>query len=479
MIWLALLASFAWTNRVAFAQTPVIVPTPDVRIPVGFQLLDSAPGIQLYKKDYPNGSPDYVQVIDLSAGARLKLLHGQITEPRPTRGSYGGPDPRMTSPALQTYWQQVLETDAEAFCVTNGGFFYMPEYPTRLAFPLKVDGQMITEGWGIKTYIEQKLILELWPDRANIRPLSAESLYDSEAPNILGGLTEDANKRAKYAVGRTFIGIADYDDHNGYETVLILNTQTALQSSAAAVLRDFGAEKVMMLDGGGSTQLLCKSGWHIRSDRPIPQAIAAIAAQPPRIAAQPLEQSQWPVLVEGEGFPFYLKVRNTGVLSWTIQTTQLILDPSPWGVPQWLPLEGEIQPGASAVFSDTLAAFRKAGLYQVKVSWGIRHGGETYYGEPLMTQAVVLPSALRDQRQALQSQIEQWRAHSSPEQVEAQVERWLEEKNGASLPTAMVEDKTTRAVAEVHPQDAVWIPLIMLPIVIILGFMVSRRTVHG
>jgi len=479
MIWLALLASFAWTNRVAFAQTPVIVPTPDGRIPVGFQLLDSAPGIQLYKKDYPNGSPDYVQVIDLSAGARLKLLHGQITEPRPTRGSYGGPDPRMTSPALQTYWQQVLETDAEAFCVTNGGFFYMPEYPTRLAFPLKVDGQMITEGWGIKTYIEQKLILELWPDRANIRPLSAESLYDSEAPNILGGLTEDANKRAKYAVGRTFIGIADYDDHNGYETVLILNTQTALQSSAAAVLRDFGAEKVMMLDGGGSTQLLCKSGWHIRSDRPIPQAIAAIAAQPPRIAAQPLEQSQWPVLVEGEGFPFYLKVRNTGVLSWTIQTTQLILDPSPWGVPQWLPLEGEIQPGASAVFSDTLAAFRKAGLYQVKVSWGIRHGGETYYGEPLMTQAVVLPSALRDQRQALQSQIEQWRAHSSPEQVEAQVERWLEEKNGASLPTAMVEDKTTRAVAEVHPQDAVWIPLIMLPIVIILGFMVSRRTVHG
>lgn len=479
LIGVALLASLAWTNRLAFAQTPVVTPTPDGHVPEGFQLLDSAPGIQLYKKDYPNGSPDYVQVIDLDAGAQLKLLFGQITEPRPNRGSYGGPDPRMTSPALQTYWQQVLETDAEAFCVTNGGFFYMPEYPTRLAFPLKVDGKMITEGWGIKTYLEQKLILELWPDRADIRPLSADSLYHSEAPNILGGLTEDANKRAKYAVGRTFVGIADYDRNNRYETVLILTTRTALQSSAAAVLRDFGAEKVMMLDGGGSTQLLCKSGWHIRSDRPIPQAIAAIAARPPRIAAQPLEQSQWPVLVEGEGFPFYLKVRNTGVLSWRTQTTQFILDPSPWGVPQWLPIEGEIQPGASAVFSDTLAAFRRAGLYQVKISWGIRHGGETYYGEPLMTQAVVLPSELRDQRQALQSQIEEWRAHTSPEQVEALVERWMEQKSGATLPTAKVEDKTTRAAAEIHPQDAMWIPLIMLPIVIFLGFMVSRRTVQG
>ncbi len=252
----------------AQAQTPEPTPTPLSIVPAGFELLDAALGVQLYRKEYPNGNPDFVQVINLALGARLRLLHGAITEARPNKGAYGGPDPRFTSLPIETYWQQVSQEDPLAFCVTNGAFFYMPEYPTRLAFPLKVDGEMISEGWGVNTYVDQKLILELWDDRAAIRPLSAEALHRSQAPNILGGLTEEANKRAKYAVGRTFVGLADYDSDGRLETVLLFNTQTATQANAAAVLRTFGATQVMMLDGGGSTQLLCKSGWHIRSDRP-------------------------------------------------------------------------------------------------------------------------------------------------------------------------------------------------------------------
>lgn len=469
------LLGFAQPTR-AQTEAPTPSPTPLTEIPAGFRLIDAALGVQLYRKDYANGSPDFVQVIDLSQGARLELLFGQITEPRPEKGAFGGPDPRMTSPALQIYWQQTLSQEPHAFCVTNGAFFYMPEYPTRLAFPLKVDGQVITEGWGIDTYVDQKLILELWPDRAQIRELSEQALYTSDAPDILGGLTEDANKRAKYAVGRTFVGVDDRDDDGEQEIVLILNTQTAVQASAAAVLRDFGADQVMMLDGGGSTQLLCKSGWHIRSDRPIPQALAVIAAKPPPVSMQVVRQPDWTVLVQGEAFPFSLEVRNTGVVSWTKQTTQFELDPGTLGITRWMPVGETVEPGEWAVFTDTLRGLYRAGIYSTPIDWQIVHEGKAYPGERFETTAIVLPQELAEQRGQLEAKLREWK-NMPKEQVQAQLEAWVEERSGELLPEIESPSKETLSASEgsIRPLDAILIPLLMLPIVLILGFLISRR----
>ena len=50
------------------------------------------------------------------------------------------------------------------------------------------------------------------------------------------------------------------------------------------MLRDFGADKVMMLDGGGSTQLICNHSVYVPSVRAIPQAIAVVAGGNPVIA---------------------------------------------------------------------------------------------------------------------------------------------------------------------------------------------------
>jgi hypothetical protein len=458
----------------AGAGTPT--PTPLAEIPPGFRLIDSALGVQLYRKDYANGNPDFVQVIDIGQGARIELLHGQITEARPEKGAFGGPDPRMTSPPLQTYWQQIQSEDKYAFCVTNGTFFYMPEYPTRLAFPLKVAGQIITEGWGVDTYIDQKLILELWQDRVEIEDLSEQALYSSDAPDILGGLTEQANKRAKFAVGRTFIGLDDRDSDGEQETVLILNTRTALQSSAAAVLRDFGADQVMMLDGGGSTQLLCKSGWHINSDRPIPQALAVIAAKPPPVAMQVLEQPEWPVLVPGEAFPFVLEIRNSGIVSWTQQTTQLEVDPGMLGIVRWMPLEGQVDPGERVVFTDTLASLYQPGLYTVQIDWQIVHDNKAYPGQSLETHAIVLPEELADQRSELENALQDWKS-ASPEQIQEKIETWVEERSGSGLPTveALAPGPPAAAGEAIRPLDSILIPLLMLPIVIIMGFILTRR----
>ncbi len=252
--------------------------------PEGFQQALSDQGVILFRKTYPNGTPDYVQMVFLNQGAGIELLHAGVAQDRPGRGVFGGSDARFNLNNLPNYWYLVHKANDSAFCVSNGSFFYMPETPTRLPFPLKKDGVILTDGFGQDQYTGQKLMLELWLDHADIRPLTGEDLYQSSAPNILGGLAEDANKRAKFSVGRTFAGVQDQDGDGKMETLYLLNSQTHTQSSAAQVLRDFGAQKVMMLDGGGSTQLLCQGKEIIPSERLIPQAIAVFAASPESIA---------------------------------------------------------------------------------------------------------------------------------------------------------------------------------------------------
>lgn len=245
--------------------------------PSGFILVSSAPGVELYRMDYPGGSPDYVQVVNLNQGAHVKLLHGDVSESRPGQGVYGGDDPRLLSQRLIQYWNGTSSQDEGAFCVFNGQFFFMPEYPTRLPFPLKVDGVIVSDGYGINDHVGEKLILELWSDRADIRELTKETLYSSSAPNIVAGLTEDGRKSPTKYVPRTFMGIDDRSGDGEFDTVLVFNTKSARQQDAAQVLREFGADKVMMLDGGGSTQLICQGNGYVNSERLIPQVIAVIA----------------------------------------------------------------------------------------------------------------------------------------------------------------------------------------------------------
>jgi hypothetical protein len=262
--------------------------------PPGFDLIRSGEGVALYRKDYSNGTPDFVQVVDLSRGAAVKPLHGPLREAREGQGVFGGPDARITSLSLGKFWQETAEMFADAFCIANGQFFYMPESPTRLPFSLKVGGEIVSDGYAKNEFPGQKLILELWADRADIRELSQESLYTSSAPDIVAGLSEDAGKRARHYTGRTFVGVNDQNGDGAFETVLIFTTRSARQVDAAEALRSFGADKVMMLDGGGSAQLICGGEALVASERLIPQALAVIAAPPgsPTLTEQPAPQAE-------------------------------------------------------------------------------------------------------------------------------------------------------------------------------------------
>jgi exopolysaccharide biosynthesis protein len=54
---------------------------------------------------------------------------------------------------------------------------------------------------------------------------------------------------------RTFLGVADRNLDKQNETILVLTSTGQTQVGAAQLLSQFGASEVMMLDGGGSTQL--------------------------------------------------------------------------------------------------------------------------------------------------------------------------------------------------------------------------------
>ena len=260
-------------------------------IPAGFRLIAEQPGVALYRKDYAGGTPDYVQIVDLTAGASIDLLSGaSVAVGNPHNlGMFGGPNPSFRQKAIRSFWNEYSSTQEGAFCVTNGQFFYMPESPTPLALPLLVDHQLLAEGFGYPQYPEKQLILALWADHADILPLTPESLAYTDAEQVIGGLTEEANKKPKNAVGRTFVGIWDKDGDQRYETVAIYTTQTATQPEAARTVRSFGATKVMMLDGGGSTQLICQGQTYIDTTRAIPQALGISAG--PQASAAPSSSS--------------------------------------------------------------------------------------------------------------------------------------------------------------------------------------------
>jgi hypothetical protein len=282
------------------SPVPVEAQATENSIPEGFYLISSAAGVSLYRKDYPGGSPDFVQVVELDAGAKIIALHGDIHERRPGKGAYGGDDAQIMSQSLQKFWSQLSNEYGDAFCTLNGQFFYMKESPTRLPFPLKVANEIVSDGYGLNEFPDKKLILEIWPDAVNIRELTSDSLYSSTAPDIIGGLMQTANKRSDHYVGRTFVGTDDRDLDGTFETFLIFNSKISRQVDAAGVLQAFGADQVMMLDGGGSTQLICQGETLIKSDRPIPQAIGVISAsqanqpasQPDPAAGEPSSQAE-------------------------------------------------------------------------------------------------------------------------------------------------------------------------------------------
>ncbi|MBD2183437.1 phosphodiester glycosidase family protein [Planktothrix sp. FACHB-1355] len=275
-IFISLFFAYLCSNNILSASEQIS--TPSV-IPPGFDAVKTTKGVTLYQKN-----TEYVQIVDLSKGASVKLLNGDITNAGKKQGAYGGDDPQMQRQTLNQAWLNLNSSNPNAFCITNGQFFSTNSQPaTNLAFPVKVNGKVISDGYaGESEYPTEKLMLEINSDRADITTFNGRSsLYSSAAPNLIVGLHENADKSINKEVGRTFVGVKDRDSNGTYETVLIFNSTAATQAHATETLRSFGADKVIMLDGGGSTQLICEGESYITSPRTIPQMLGVVSAPKP------------------------------------------------------------------------------------------------------------------------------------------------------------------------------------------------------
>jgi hypothetical protein len=172
--------------------------------------------------------------------------------------------------------------------VGNGSFFLDMEdgsrvNPTVLSFPLKRNGVVISEGDDSRRFRSARLMLQLWDDHAEIAPLSRQAFYESSAPDVVTGLSPRAPIRSLAQVGRSWIGTADHDGDGLHEILYLYSGLAVTQRHVEELLRSFGATSLLMLDGGGSTQLMCGGEGYIMQSRPLPQTIVSLQAPVPAL----------------------------------------------------------------------------------------------------------------------------------------------------------------------------------------------------
>lgn len=435
-----LLFSFALLTAVvvaAFMIYPAYAGSVGASVPPDFVLIDSAPGVDLYRKDYSGGTPDYVLVIDLSKKAGLKFLTG----PSDSSGS----SPAFSTQSLQAYWEDFTSSNPDAVCLVNGSFFDLASNPTQLALPLKVDGQFMSQGFWQSEFSDQKRMLEIWEDHAQISNLTPDALSASGAPDILGGLAEEADQDSGSLIGRTFVGTDDADGDGIYESVIFLSSKTTRAADAAGVLRSFGADAVMMLDGGDSAQMLCNGEPQVYSDRPIPQVIGITAGEQAAYDVRVKSQTDWAVVVEGESLNIELVLTNTGSEAWRVGEVTLTNQRNDWGAGQILNLPNDVPPDGSVSFNWTSPIFEKTGV--VVSQWNILRGAKQFNEKPITISVIVIPPELADKKAELEANIREWAQQQVDDLeqlimdwIQAQVRQGLEKicPFGAALPGVVV-----------------------------------------
>ncbi len=204
-----------------------------------FEVDGVAPGIQLLTNV---SKKTYVIEADLSK-TELRSLSGKPT----SNGKVG-------QMKFQEFWT-TNNAKGNLQVLINGTFFQEYDKPTGIAFGLKQNQQLITYGYGLNEFPGQNVTIA-WSDRGiSIEPYS-RSTFDSNIPNVIGALSSSAGTNADRLLRRTFIGVKNLRADKTYGTVLLFVSRGATQREAERTLREFGAERVAMLDGGASTGLM-------------------------------------------------------------------------------------------------------------------------------------------------------------------------------------------------------------------------------
>lgn len=273
------------TPTVTAIPSPVPVPTPTPTPtpsspPDGFRLISFGPGVEVYKKYYLKGTkaPDYVTIVDLENATILSLCG----RPYGTAG--------ISRHELATYWNKGLKlnTKSRKLKVAVNGTWFLPakdeiNMTPGITLGLKCDGTIIDYGNPAKTKLfEYADTFSFDRNSATIQPYSKIIFDDPKQKDVIGVFRENAPiKKAMARDGRNLIGVRDAIGRNRYKTVLIFTTLEATQEEAYQVFKNFKPDKIGILDGGWSAQLIVDGNKEVKNlligmsvlERWIPHAI--------------------------------------------------------------------------------------------------------------------------------------------------------------------------------------------------------------
>lgn len=246
------------------------------KVAPGFKLEESAPGLSIYRKE-----KDYIISIDMAEGAKLGLFNGARSGDK-KNSAYGGPNPELRRLTAEQALDGARKSNPRVACVSNGAFFStLNNDKAPIAFAIKDNNKIISEGFApIGRHRGQRLTLAFNEDYARILPFDNKNIASfkniSESSAIVSlspRVNMDGKKNEK--VGRTFIGLADENEDGDYTKILIFVSAASTQTHAEKTLQRFGAKPTLMLDGGGSSQLMCRNdksnNYYVRTTRKVPQ----------------------------------------------------------------------------------------------------------------------------------------------------------------------------------------------------------------
>ncbi|WP_264793695.1 hypothetical protein [Aureispira anguillae] len=242
--------------------------------------------MKLYKRTDKYGKKEWLQSIDLSAGAKvLLILENKID------GQHHLPDPTFQRKDLSDIWKRVKRQYPGIFSLSSGAFFgWFTETTARLPFPIKINSKIESCGFGDNKYNKMMLILNrksavLKPYNSNSTQYNDVSNQLPRSPNVLVGLEPLCNKDGwgSRRVGRTYIAIKDSPLKGSsrgdgiHESILIYHGHCT-EKEAYQTLMSCGASKIMMLCGDAMSQLICQDQSYRKTAEKLPQTIAVIEA---------------------------------------------------------------------------------------------------------------------------------------------------------------------------------------------------------
>ncbi len=248
-------------------------------LPPNWTAVQTGNGVVLGKRSYSRSgatSTDYVLLIDLSAGATVKLRQGNAniattTTPSPayTRKLLAG------SSAAGWYWPTYF--GPKSFAMTNLQFFNFNN--GALSFPIKSNGTIISCGSSNHEAVEKRklgingstMVVADYTNTANDYNTVAANLI---SPTVIVGLHPNVSKSPTSLIGRTYIGYKN-------STLVIYATRRATQTQVRSIMTTelaLNDASLIMFDGSGSTQLVCKGINYVNSTdtRLIPSVIEVL-----------------------------------------------------------------------------------------------------------------------------------------------------------------------------------------------------------